>query len=73
MLECWNEEPKVRPSFSVLRERFDAMISDNEGYIIFDEINEESVYYTMPSFHSQGEENTLETSEEDEDRITSKF
>ena len=56
MLECWDEDPKVRPSFSDLRDTFEGLMSENEGYIDFDEINEDSIYYRVPSFNSYGDD-----------------
>ena len=56
MQECWNEDPMKRPSFTNLRERFEGLMSESEGYIDFDEIKEDSLYYLVPSFNSQGEE-----------------
>ena len=56
MLECWNEDPKSRPSFSNLKERFEGLMSESDGYLDFDEINEDSIYYKVPSFNSQGDD-----------------
>ena len=56
MLECWQEVPQERPSFSDLRETFEGFLSESEGYIDFEEIREDSIYYKVPSFNSQGEE-----------------
>ena len=56
MLQCWHENPKQRPSFTKLRETFEALLSECEGYIDFDKIKEDSVYYTVPSFDSHTNE-----------------
>ena len=48
MLECWNEEPRKRPSFSQLRAKFDTLLL-NEGkdpYIVL-QIDTEKPYYKM--------------------------
>ena len=56
MLQCWKNVPKERPSFTALRETFEALLSESEGYIDFDEIREDSIYYMIPSFNSQNNE-----------------
>ena len=53
MLECWSDDPKARPSFSDLRETFDGLLGECEGYLDFGKINEDNIYYKMPSFNSQ--------------------
>ena len=42
---------------------------ESEGYLDFDEINEESIYYKVPSFNSREEE---ECSERHEVNVSSK-
>ena len=55
MLDCWQENPKARPSFTDLRKTFEELC-ESEGYIDFEEIKEDSIYYKVPSFNSQGGE-----------------
>ena len=52
MLNCWQENPKARPSFEVLRKTFEELC-ESEGYIDFEEIREDNIYYKVPSFNSQ--------------------
>ena len=56
MLKCWNENPKERPSFTGLRETFEGLLSESEGYIDFNEIREDNIHYAVPSFDSQERE-----------------
>ena len=56
MLKCWHENPKERPSFSDLRETFERLLSESEGYIDFDEIREDNLFYQVPSFNSQDDD-----------------
>ncbi|XP_047127629.1 proto-oncogene tyrosine-protein kinase receptor Ret isoform X2 [Hydra vulgaris] len=51
MLQCWNEDPLQRPSFTKLRELFEEILSQGGQYISF-EINEKNNYYNVPSFDS---------------------
>ena len=53
MLKCWHENPKARPSFSDLGQTFEGLLSESEGYIDFDEIKEDNLYYKVSSFNSQ--------------------
>ncbi|XP_065660522.1 uncharacterized protein LOC100201799 isoform X4 [Hydra vulgaris] len=51
MLQCWNEDPLKRPTFTELREHFDKIISEGDCYFNF-ELNENNTYYTAASFNS---------------------
>ncbi|XP_065681610.1 uncharacterized protein LOC100201799 isoform X1 [Hydra vulgaris] len=51
MLQCWNEDPLKRPTFTELREHFDKIISEGDCYFNF-ELNENNIYYTAASFNS---------------------
>ena len=64
MLDCWSVNPNRRPSFTELREKFEGFIGEKDGYIDFEGINEDNIYYKVPSFNSQGDEKTDETEEE---------
>ena len=47
MLLCWNKQPQNRPSFTKLRNKFDAMLSANNEhkYVDFSTINPNSLCY----------------------------
>lgn len=60
MLQCWDENPFQRPTFTELREHLDETISAGDKYFTFD-INQENTYYNAASFKSIVSEN-----EEDE-------
>ena len=60
MLHCWSVNPNERPSFTELREKFECFYGEKDGYIDFEGINEDNIYYKVPSFNSQGEEKTDE-------------
>nr|NP_001296705.1 fibroblast growth factor receptor 1-like [Hydra vulgaris]AAA29219.1 putative tyrosine kinase [Hydra vulgaris] len=51
MLNCWNEDPLQRPTFTKLREYFEELMSQSGNYLNF-EISEECTYYNVPSSHS---------------------
>lgn len=36
MLRCWQEQPLERPTFTEIREDFEAVMSQGEMYITFD-------------------------------------
>ncbi|XP_065681617.1 mast/stem cell growth factor receptor Kit isoform X2 [Hydra vulgaris] len=55
MLQCWNEDPLKRPTFTEIREHFDAIISQNDSYFNF-EIDEKNIYYNVASFKSLSSE-----------------
>ena len=48
MLECWQEHPHDRPSFSMLREKFSNLLlaSSSDPYMVL-EVDEDKNYYTM--------------------------
>ena len=76
MLACWNEVPKERPTFSDLRETIEGLMNESEGYIDFDEIDEDNIYYKVPSFKSHDEENsnnrdTVESEKHKDEQISS--
>ena len=65
MLHCWSVNPNERPSFTELREKFEGFIGEKDGYIDFEGIDEDNIYYKVPSFNSQGDEKKGETEEEE--------
>ena len=65
MLDCWQENPNARPSFAVLRKTFEELC-ESEGYIDFEEIREDNIYYKVPSFNSQGGESSEVQDKEEE-------
>lgn len=62
MLQCWDANPKQRPTFTELKEDMESIISDGDQYFNFN-INENSMYYHVPSFKSVESED-----ENDEER-----
>ncbi|XP_065683176.1 uncharacterized protein LOC100198829 isoform X2 [Hydra vulgaris] len=50
MLQCWNENPLLRPSFAELRDHLEELLSQGGFYFSFD-INEENLYYSSASFN----------------------
>ncbi|XP_065657633.1 uncharacterized protein LOC136082389 isoform X2 [Hydra vulgaris] len=51
MLQCWNEDPLQRPTFSKLRDLFEKLLSQSTNYLSF-EIDKESIYYKETSITS---------------------
>ena len=51
MQECWMENPNDRPTFADLRSQFDALLTKDNPYIQFENINAHMPYYN--SHHSQ--------------------
>ena len=45
MLDCWQENPASRPTFTQLKAKFDTMLLANNQYIQFDGINIHEPYY----------------------------
>ncbi|XP_065682612.1 uncharacterized protein LOC100201592 [Hydra vulgaris] len=59
MLQCWNEDPLQRPTFTILREHFDKVMSQGDCYFNF-EFNENTAL-SFPSFKTEIEDdNTTE-------------
>ena len=59
MLECWKGKPKERPKFSVLRKRFDSLLSAQQKNLYIDlQTDESKEIYT-----DIGEENSFHNSE----------
>lgn len=51
MKACWLTDPLSRPTFTDIRERFEALISEGTPYVEF-EIDSSNLYYNVPSFMS---------------------
>lgn len=45
MQDCWQENPNDRPTFTDLRSQFDAMLTKDNPYIQFENINAHMPYY----------------------------
>ncbi|XP_065677191.1 uncharacterized protein LOC100206932 isoform X2 [Hydra vulgaris] len=60
MLQCWNEDPLQRPTFTTLREYFDKVISQGDCYLNFD-FDEN----TAPSFLADETDNDDDNTMED--------
>ncbi|XP_065672947.1 proto-oncogene tyrosine-protein kinase receptor Ret isoform X6 [Hydra vulgaris] len=52
IVQCWNEAPLQRPTFTELRKLFEEIISRGDSYISFD-IDEENSYYKVHSMSSE--------------------
>nr|XP_047141386.1 uncharacterized protein LOC100201742 [Hydra vulgaris] len=59
MLQCWNEDPLQRPTFTTLREHFDEVLSQGGCYLNF-EFNENSVSSFLPYETDNDDDNTVE-------------
>ena len=68
MLRCWQEQPLERPTFTEIREDFEAVMSQGEMYITFD-IDENSNYFLAPSFNSVPSEHEEDNTNADETEI----
>lgn len=63
MLECWNENPKERPTFTELRAKFDGLISvENEAPYI-----ELSVDFRQPYYNIYDDDLFANLSDDDDD------
>ena len=67
MLDCWQENPASRPTFTQLKAKFDTMLLANNQYIQFDGINIHEPYYK--SSDTDTASGTSERSSEDESTI----
>ena len=68
MLDCWQENPASRPSFTQLKAMFDAMLLESKEYIQFDNIDTKQPYYLKLN-HEEGESGT--TAETDDQASSS--
>ena len=69
MLECWQEHPIDRPTFSELRKKFGdlLMASTTDSYMLF-EVDENKTYYTMAETEEKdfkGSQTSLSSTESD--------
>lgn len=62
MLQCWNESPELRPSFTQLKEDLETMMIKDTPYLPVDfrSLDESSAHYNVPSFNSITEEDAGE-------------
>ncbi|XP_065682507.1 uncharacterized protein LOC100212066 [Hydra vulgaris] len=63
MLQCWNEDPLQRPTFTTLREHFDGIISHGDSYFNFE--IDSNTYHHAASFKSIPFETHYDTVVED--------
>ena len=63
MQECWMENPNDRPTFTDLRSQFDALLTKDNPYIQFENINAH-----MPYYNSQLSQHTTHDSHSDDER-----
>lgn len=70
MLDCWQEDPHDRPSFSNLRSKFSAMLQAGSAETYIDlQVNEEAPYYQFKD-EERRESSDSESSESSIDSIT---
>ena len=60
MLQCWDEDRQLRPTFAALRSQFDQMLSSKhkENYIHL-LVDEEMPYYNLLPVHGRGSKESL--------------
>ena len=65
MLECWNEDPQDRPTFSSLREKFGDLILAGQDDLYIDlQVDEMKPYYTIKEDEDEGERGSRKSSSE---------
>ena len=57
MLDCWQENPASRPTFTQLKAKLDTMLLESKEYIQFDNIDTKQPYYLRLN-HEEGESAT---------------
>ena len=55
MLDCWQENPASRPTFTQLKAKLDSMLLESKEYIQFNSIDAEQPYYSR--LNNEEEEN----------------
>ena len=67
MLECWNEHPQDRPTFTELRDKFSTMLlaTTTDTYMVL-EVDDQKTYYTVED-EEEGRERSDSTSSSDSD------
>ena len=67
MLECWNEHPEDRPTFTELRDKFSRMLlaTTTDTYMVL-EVDDQKTYYTMDD-EEESRERSGSTSSSDSD------
>ena len=74
MLRCWNECPSHRPTFTILRQELEDIITAGDSYFTID-VDEDNNYYAVASFKSATDENEFNDDLEDgllDDSVTVK-
>jgi serine/threonine protein kinase len=62
MLECWHENPLKRPPFTLLRDKFDTLLSTCHGNAYIDlHTDEQNVIYSIEEEEEQVEETAVES------------
>ncbi|XP_031550158.1 tyrosine kinase receptor Cad96Ca-like [Actinia tenebrosa] len=56
MMQCWQENPKERPKFTELRQRFEELLQEDSPYVDFSNLDHNKDYYLVPSFNSAGDD-----------------
>ena len=58
MLRCWNESPSQRPTFRILRQELEDIITAGDSYFTLD-VDEGNNYYAVASFKSASDEDEV--------------
>ena len=66
MFQCWNKTPKERPSFSILRAKFDFLITTQQDHMPYIDLNMDAFnpyYLNIPTNQDEDKPSSLETNE----------
>ncbi len=68
-MACWLENPQSRPTFTDIKDRLEALISEGTPYLQFD-FDDSKPYYNVPSFRSIEDSDEATDYDDDDEELS---